>query len=456
MSAVRLRFVVNFCLLIAVLVSGAAVALALTPSGSSASTRATTSASRGPSVNAAAMVGHGNLAFVSLGALYVLVAGHLHLVVDQGASASSPVYSPNGRFLAYDFSGDEVGVALANGTDSHEVGTNGAQNDGIPPQWLPSDDLLVGTHRYRITATGQPVRVSDAPTGLMAFSPSGDRYVFVEDVTKSVPGTSPAGTANWTGTERIEVSTSLFGPRTIWHSTPIRLDRSGVHGNFASAIIVLPDKAGILVWTDPDHEDDADGSQLYELRSLGGPLKPLAMTIGHSVTFGPNGTFAIASGDNRYAWANKHVEVCTAATAHCASVPAPAGRLTVSPAWSPNAKVLAYVVAEPELQGAIGQPQISQWYATHRLEMLAAGSSKPEEIAATNGAMDPVWSTNSESLLFVKNDTLFLLRTPISTPQKIAGPLFAQSLWGANGYPYYGEIDWSAEFSWSAAQAVNE
>jgi hypothetical protein len=460
MAPVWLRFVVKFCLFIGVLASGTVVDLALTPNGSSASMRATTTASGYPNVDSAALAGYGSLAFVSLGALYVLAAGHLHLVVGQGTSAGSPVYSPNGRFLAYDFGGDEVGVALANGTGAHTVGKNEGQDNGILPQWLPGGDLLVGAHRYEMTANGKPVRVADAPADLMAFSPSGDRYVFVEDVTKPAPENSPAGTSNWPGTERIEVSTSLFGPRTIWHSTPIRLDRYGVHGDFASAVIVLPDKAGILIWTDPDHEDDADGSQLYELRSAGGPFRPLAVTIGHSVTFGPKGTFAIAAGGNRYAWANKLVEVCTAATAYCTSVPAPVGKLTVSPAWSPNAQALAYVVADPELQGAIGQPQISQWYATHRLEMLAAGSSKPREIAATNGAIDPVWSANSQSLLFIKNDALFLLRSRTSTPQEIAGPLFTQFLWGTNdaaGYPYYGEIDWSSEFSWSESQQpVNE
>jgi hypothetical protein len=428
-------------------------AIGYTQSGSSspipASLTAATSAAA-VSVDAQAMDGHGDLAFVSLGALYVLADGHLRRVVGSEAAAGSPTYSPNGRFLSYRLGNGTVGEALADGSDPHTVpsiSTIDAQGapDGLEG-WLPGGDLLVGTRRYSITSTGLPERESDAPPDLVAFSSTSDRYVFLVTATRPAAGTSPGGSANWSGTERIEVSSSLFGPRTIWRSTPIRLDHNGVHGDFASGIVVLPDKAGILLWTDPDDSDNADGSELYELRRPGGSLTPLAITVGNSVTIGRDGKFSFSVGGPRVAWIGKSVETCDGFTARCAPVGTPQGTVTVTPAWSPDGSTLAYVEAASMPNWNFPQSVLNQWYSTHEL-LLKNGSNAPEVVKDSKGATTPVWSTDGKSLLFVANDALYLLPRIGSTPERVARPLLAPGAWGS----YYGEINWAGNFSWSLA-----
>jgi hypothetical protein len=446
----RRRRLIWLAAVLVVVGGSTAVGVGLSSTGPALPYRVTTDATEGASVDAAAMAGHGDLAFVSLGALYVLADRHLRRVVDRDGQASSPAYSPNGRFLTYAFDGGRVGVALADGSDPHSVpGVRTINGQGVPEGvqgWLPGGDLLVGARRYRITSNGVPVRVSDAPANLVAFSPSGDRYVFDVTATKPAPGTSPSGSANWTGTERIEVSNSLFGPRTTWHSTPIRLGRNGVHGDFLSGIVVLPDKAGILFWTDPGDSDDADGSQLYELRTPGGPLTPIAITVGNSVTSGKDGMFSLSAGENRVAWMNKAVETCDATTARCAQVGTPKGMVTVAPAWSPNGSTLAYVEAASMPNWNFPQAVLDQWYSTHQL-LLKSGNDAPVAVQDSKGATDPVWSSNGKSLLFVDNDGLYLLPRIGATPEPIAKPMFPPNAWTS----YYGEINWTGNFSWSQA-----
>jgi hypothetical protein len=261
----------------------------------------------------------------------------------------------------------------------------------------------VGTDRFEISSTGSSVRVANVPTDLEAFSASGDRYVFVDSVDES---RNSAGNAkSLTGTQRIEVSSTLFGPRTIWHSTPIRIDNSGAHGDFASAVVVLPDKAGILIWTDPDQSDDADGDRLYELRSPHGTLTPLGVTVGHVVTLGRNGTFSFSAGGPRVAWIDKAVESCDGFTARCTPVGTPQRNVTVAPAWSPDGATLAYVEAASMSNWNFPQSVLTRWYATRKI-LLKTGSNVPVVVKGSNGATDPVWSLNGKSLLFVDNDGL--------------------------------------------------
>jgi hypothetical protein len=61
-------------------------------------------------------------------------------------------------------------------------------------------------------------------------------------------------------------------------------------------------------------------------------------------------------------------------------------------------------------------------------------------------------SAKSPATLLVRDDALWLLTDRSSSPIRIAGPLLASS--APSGY--YGELDWTALFSWSAAPAPSE
>jgi hypothetical protein len=66
-----------------------------------------------------------------------------------------------------------------------------------------------------------------------------------------------------------------------------------------------------------------------------------------------------------------------------------------------------------------------------------------------------VWSSDSKSLMFVRNDDFFPVAKRGSKPIEVAGPLFHPTAWWGNSsqIAYYGEIDWDTEFARSAGRS---
>jgi hypothetical protein len=83
-----------------------------------------------PTVDTGAFAGHGALAVVSSGTLWVLDGSHplRQLPVPRGFTASSPVFSHDGKWLAYTTTevsntseATDVWIARADGSDAHLV-----------------------------------------------------------------------------------------------------------------------------------------------------------------------------------------------------------------------------------------------------------------------------------------------------------------------------------------------
>jgi len=391
-----------------------------------------------PRVDVDAFAGHGVLAFVSRGRLFVLDGTTRSLTaITRGAqTASAPQLSPNGRWLIY-----AVATPATSGERLVRSDGRGARPIGQGARWLPDGALAFAGGLYRITARGRLQRIGDAPSELGASSPDADRFAFWV-------GTVAAGRdGRWRERWRLQVADTLRGRRTTWLSTLVSFDpRSGVHGEVPDGIVVLPHREGILLWFDPDNADDADGRPLYEITRPGGPATLLAVTVGSEVSPGPDGTLAIGAGGNRYAWRTKTVETCTVASATCVPVPAASGELSFDPAWAPDGRALAFVEAPPSTHADFYQSTVTSWYAEHRLWLLRTGSRHPVEIPGTAGAATPTWSGDSRSLLYVADDALWLIPALGARPAEVAAPLFVPSDWPS----YYGQIAWTAQFSWAS------
>ena len=387
-----------------------------------------------PAVNNDAFAHQGILAFVSQGQLWVLDDTKLTPVSRPYQQASSPEFSPNGRWLTYTLeNGLQTWLARSDGRDPRLVAQTGATGG-----WLADGQLVAGTGIWQVAPTGALTRVATRPAGLVAWSPGGGRYVFASS-TMTGPFTKPR-----TGVERLQVSSTLTGKRTTWYQARVSFTKlSGLKGPFIDGAVVLPHGLGILFRVDPDQMDDADGTNLYEIRSRGARPKTLGVTVGLPVTIGPNGAFAITSGPNRYAWQTKAVTTCSATTAECSPIPTANGVLSFDPAYSPNGNTLAFIEAPSSTTGNVGQTTVQRWYATHTL-WVRHGNAPPSEINATNGASTPTWSANSKSLLYVANDALWLLPTLTSKPVRVASPLFTPGDWSS----FYGEVDWTNQFAW--------
>lgn len=392
-------------------------------------------ASGAPVVNARAFSGHGELAFVSRRALYVLdgATGKLVRVATAEEQPDAPVFSPDGRWLAFALSHSRIGVAHANGTAPHVLAARGY------PRWLPNGSLLVGRRVYQIARSGSAVRVGRAASTLAAWAADGSRIVFI--VNRLVHKKD----GSFHGVELLNVANTLNGPQTTWYRVPTRFTPSSGYTTPAIGVVtVLPRHQGLLFSLDPFHSASiaADGLPLYELAGPGTTPSKLGSMVGSAVSLSAGAHFAIGAGGDRYAWRTKHAIACSTGS-HCATVPAPGRHLSLEPAWSPNASVLAYVVARASRSNNFFQPTIRRWYATRHLWLLAKGS-RPRVVPASRGAADPRWSQDGRSVLFVANDSLWLLSRLDAQPVRIAGPLFRPSSWPS----YYGQIDWIDQFAW--------
>jgi dipeptidyl aminopeptidase/acylaminoacyl peptidase len=394
---------------------------------------------KGLFVDRSPFAGHGVLAFVSRGRLFVLDGStqKLTAVTSVAARASDPRFSPNGRWLAYTLGTGRLGLARADGSDARVFLSNGGAS------WLPGGELLLRSGLFHVAANGSLVRVGSAPRGLVAWSPDGDRFVFVSRAI--VRGRDGA----FQGVERLQIADSPTGKRTTWRGVPFSFTRKlGFQGNVTANVRVLPHREGILFWVDPDQSNSyaADGLSVYEVKAPVAMAIRLAVTVGDTVSIGPDGRFAIGAGGNRYAWITKYVVTCDAATAQCTNAPTRPGRLTIDPAWSPDGKTLAYVEAAAQPESDSRQATIEHWYATHTLWLLRPGTAHTTEVAGTQGAASPVWSSDGTSLLYVAGDALWLIPKMGAKPEKIAAPLYPPNAWPS----YYGQVGWTNLFAWAS------
>ncbi len=400
----------------------------------------------GPFVDYQAFSGHGDLAFVSLGGLYVLDGTQHKLVqlVPLAGGASDPQFSPNGEWLTYSV-GDCAAcfyLAHADGSGAHPEPLPANGNGRVA--WLPDSRLLVGDGIDRVSATGGLAVAGQVPSDLVAWSAGWDEFAFeTADVRTAKDG---AFSGKWV----LELASSLTGERTVWYQSPISFvpaSGRGFQGNqFAGAQLL------------PGHEGPS-------CRSTRGtrPTTPVASVStgwlppgGQPYSFGRSrqvtsvsrqGVLAVGAGGNEYAWTDKYVEICKPSPVRCSTVEVPPGQLSFDPAWSPQGTTLALVEAKAETAGDFLQSTVLGWYSTHHLFLLAAASSRPAEVPATQGAAAPTWSADGKSILYVAGNYLWLLRHIGSRPVKVAGPVLAPSDWGA----FFGEVNWQSDFAWSEA-----
>jgi dipeptidyl aminopeptidase/acylaminoacyl peptidase len=133
-----------------------------------------------PLVNASAFAGRGELAFISRGRLWVLdgEAGTLRPVATPGVTPLGPVFSPDGRWLAFLGTTDAsvpsstVWLARGDGSGAREVVTSGGLIG-----WSPVSDVLAveAGNTIRVIRPSGPARTLIRAAGISGavWSPDG-------------------------------------------------------------------------------------------------------------------------------------------------------------------------------------------------------------------------------------------------------------------------------------------
>ena len=223
-----------------------------------------------------------------------------------------------------------------------------------------------------------------------------------------------------------------------------------------------PAGSGLLYWFDFQGSGSiaADGLPLDSV-AFGSPrprvLARAMLVHGSWLAFSPrDNAVAAVSGGDRVIWSGgKQITLCTAAGG-CTPVAQPADVVSVDPSWSPGgtAVVFARLSAAgpfgPDGRADFSAYWITRWEATSRLWTVSADGSGARPLAGAGpGAVDPTWGSDG-SVLFVRDDSLWLLPAGAAAAVRLTGTLGALS--GLAYYDtYYGYVPYPQLFAWTLA-----
>jgi Tol biopolymer transport system component len=455
------------CLALAV-TAGCSATSASGPARHTAGTAAPAAAATASTLpSAGAGGGYGELAYIAYGKLYVLggaPAGPRRVALPGIPFA--PAWSADHRWLAVEVSKPPpasqpylqepatVWLVNAAGTSARQLTPASWQISSLA--WAPNRDVLaVGAYLPQAPQT----HASLAAT----VTPAGRRHVLATATNLTGPAWSPDGA-------RIAVGVATFTGGQ-WHST---LDLLGLTGGpptvvTASSANVLevaawwPDGAGQLYWPDVQGSASiaADGLPLYSVVTGGpGPRTLVRSMLVHQswLAFSPPGNaVAVVAGGDREIWSGgKQISLCSAA-GDCKMVAQPASVVSLDPCWS--ASGTAIVFARLSAAGPFGPDGradftpywVTRWEATSRLWTVSADGLGARPLAgAGSGAVDPACGRDG-SLLFVRDDSLWLLPPGAAAATRLTGTLGALS--GAASYlNYYGYVPYPQLFAWTLSE----
>jgi Tol biopolymer transport system component len=409
---------------------------------------------------------HGELAYIAYGKLYLSggAAGAPRRVALPGIGYA-PAWSADGRWLAVEVSNPPpasqpylrppatLWLVNAAGTSARRLTPASWQIGGFA--WAP--------HRNELAVAAYLPRAPLARSYLAAtVTLAGRSRILTASETLTGPAWSSDGT-------RLAVGTGTFSAGQ-WHSQLDVLRLTGgppavavtTTGNVLELAGWWPDDQGLLYWLDYQGSASiaADGLPLDSV-ALGGrsPRTLVATMLGHGSWLAPapaGHAFAAVSGGDRVIWSGgKQVTLCST-TGRCTPVPQPSGLVSVDPSWSPGGAAIAF--ARLSASGPFGPngradftpSWITRWEATSRLWTVSADGSPARSLtAAGSGAIDPFWGRDG-SLLFVRDDSLWLLASGATAPTRLTTTLGA--LAGPAYYrTYYGYVPYSQLFAWTLA-----
>lgn len=431
-----------------------------------------TAAGAGMNLNGAVFKNRGDLAFTWRGILYILYgdSGEVKQLSDSG-QAFYPTWSADGQWLAFLTAGDglmpqghgEQGTAAA-GSGNIENGRlclvsrdgresrvlQGLQELPIVPasiSWSPVNSILAVQGQgeiWLVPAKGEPYQVppgTEKFSGLSSWSPDGKSLACRSETELSQEERISKGcrmifyaynldTGSLTTTGQLEMPVGTGALFAAWR----------------------PDGQGMLYWPDPAYSASlaADGLELHSLRWGESQSQVLPCGLGYRpwLSFFPDGRLLMVAGGGRFNWAEKNLTVCELETGNTKILPNPAGSVAVDPALSPDGKQIAFVAAQNlgRETGGFSEPgQLADWVATRTLWLENSDGSGAHPLKAAGGGIyQPSWSNDGTAILYVRDNSLWLVEAGGGNPQKVIGPF---PDWSEDLFGYYGYV-WHDNFAW--------
>ena len=98
-----------------------------------------------------------------------------------------------------------------------------------------------------------------------------------------------------------------------------------------------------------------------------------------------------------------------------------------------------------------GENPTLAWYGAHELFLWDSRTDSTRKLADISGVTVPTWSHDGARLLYVAADGLWLVSPATGVPVEVEHPLFPDQEWRAvarNQLSFFGQIPWTAHFSW--------
>ncbi len=387
----------------------------------------------------------GKVAFVQAGALWVkeLPDGQPQRLDQAGQGISHPVWSPSGKWLAYqDNTGRAWLIEVSSGDTSllDDTPYNGYA-------WSPQDDRIASIHNgdeLRLSTpgnqdtTGLASVESPVQIELLAWSPDGQWIAYVVQANQ---GDQQISLGLW------KISAAGGEPVELYTSTDFELFSGVDHlAGWTS------DGDNLIFWQgNPFFSASlaADGLPLAEISSTGGqPTQIVDQVLVNSdfVKPDPSGTsrLAVIEGSSRETWTNKIL--IRVERGKSAALTAP-DMAVDSLAWSPDGAQLVFS-AGPDLGSlaAVNDPTTLQ----RHLWLTGLEPGELQQLTSAPGYTDehPAWLPDNQGLLFVRRSAdgqASLWRLADLGQGAQLTPVVDQI---DPGPEIYGHVDWTQIFDW--------
>lgn len=213
---------------------------------------------------------------------------------------------------------------------------------------------------------------------------------------------------------------------------------------------------GLLAWSDPEDSASAAANGLSLVSyPLDGPAVTLGRTLAQpSFAVPGDGGVTLVTGGDRYVWNAKTIVGCSV-SGQCGpamdAAPAPVDLDPAAPAASCGEPVLAFVHGATETTIGLTRPRLNAWYRTLKLWVWAGTGGNPRPITRAGvGVAAPTWAANSQDILYVRDNALWLIPVftargyPSAAPAlRVVSHLFAGNWPDSNGY-----TAWRSQFAW--------